>query len=226
LEWHFVEGEAVLVHQTGQQCLIKAVGDNFAEVEFRVEEGTVRVNLLNLLKEFHPGDFVEVMGGRFQGQSGWVEGGSNTNVNIAVESRSIGSTEVREVTVRPFLIIGICSLTDNGFQSIEVHPNCLRAATVPFLHAQPTSDSESKPFNDPIPWIGTEILVSGYGNPMKGYRGVVKTVLCKQSTESGLRVVAQLAHLNPSCPYKTEVLDYDHVIEVQYVISGICRAPL
>ena len=102
LEWHFAEGEVVLVRHTGQRCLIKAVGDSFAEVDFRVEEGTVRVALSNLLKEFHPGDFVEVMGGRFQGQSGWVEGGSNINVNIAVESRSIGSTEVREVKVGLF----------------------------------------------------------------------------------------------------------------------------
>ena len=34
-----------------------------------------RIPLSNLLKEFHPGDFVEVMGRSFQGQSGWVEGG-------------------------------------------------------------------------------------------------------------------------------------------------------
>ena len=52
---------------------------------------------------------------------------------------------------------------------------------------------------------------------MKGYRGVVKTVLCKRPTKSGLSVVAQLAHLDPSCPYKMVVLDYDDVIEAKYV---------
>jgi hypothetical protein len=77
-----------------------------------------------------------------------------------------------------------------------------------------------------FPGSAQHVLVSRHGHPMKGYQGIVKTVLCRQLTESGLRVVAQLSHLNPSCPYKTVVLDYDHVIEVQYVISGICyRVP-
>src|ERR1700678_769405 len=39
-------------------------------------------------------------------------------------------------------------------------------------------------------------------------------------TKSGLRVVAQLTHLNPSSPYKMVVFDYDDVIEVQYVDFG------
>jgi hypothetical protein len=55
---------------------------------------------------------------------------------------------------------------------------------------------------------------------MKGYQGIVKTVLCKQPTKSGLRIVAQLAHLDSSCPYKTVVLNYDDVIEAQYVDFG------
>jgi hypothetical protein len=55
---------------------------------------------------------------------------------------------------------------------------------------------------------------------MKGYQGIVKSVLCRQPTKSGLRVVAQLAHLDPSCPYKTVVLDYDDVLEAQYVDFG------
>jgi hypothetical protein len=55
---------------------------------------------------------------------------------------------------------------------------------------------------------------------MKRYQGVVKTVLCKQPTKSGLHVVAQLTHLDSSCPYKMVVLDYDNVIEAQYVDLG------
>ena len=55
------------------------------------------------LKEFHPGDFVEVMGRSFQGQSGWVEGGSDDIIHIAVESRSDDPTEVCNVKVGPFL---------------------------------------------------------------------------------------------------------------------------
>lgn len=55
---------------------------------------------------------------------------------------------------------------------------------------------------------------------MKGYQGVAKTVLCKQPTKSCLHIVVQLTHLDPSCPYKTVVLDYDDVIEAWYVDFG------
>ena len=55
---------------------------------------------------------------------------------------------------------------------------------------------------------------------MKGYQGIVKSVLCKQPMESGLHVVAQLTHLDPSSPYKMVVLDYDDVVEAQYVDFG------
>jgi hypothetical protein len=55
---------------------------------------------------------------------------------------------------------------------------------------------------------------------MKGYQGIVKTVLCKQPTKSGLRLVAQLTHLDSSCPYRMVVLDYNDVVEAQYVYLG------
>ena len=65
LEWHFAEGEVVQVHRSHQRCVIKAVGDTFAEVDFQKQEGTMRISLSDLLKEFHPGDFIEVMAGPF-----------------------------------------------------------------------------------------------------------------------------------------------------------------
>ena len=55
---------------------------------------------------------------------------------------------------------------------------------------------------------------------MKGYQGVIKTILCKQPNKSGLSVVAQLLHLDPTCPYKMVVLNYDDVIEAEYVDFG------
>ena len=80
--------------------------DSFAEVNYVYFEEDLRMQehipLSNLLKEFHPGDFVEVMGGSFQGQSGWVEGGLDDIIHIAVESRSDDPTEVRDVKVGPF----------------------------------------------------------------------------------------------------------------------------
>ncbi|KAF8237221.1 hypothetical protein L208DRAFT_1249010 [Tricholoma matsutake] len=102
LEWHFAEGKVVCVCPSCQKCLIKAVGDSFAEVDFQMQEGIVRVPLSNLLKFFHPSEFVEVMGGPFQGQSGWVEGGWDNIIHVAMENRSDDATEVRDVQVGLF----------------------------------------------------------------------------------------------------------------------------
>ena len=115
-----------------------------------------------------------------------------------------------------FLIVG--TWTNGSFQSIEVHVNCLKAATAPFLHMQPSSSSAKQPRNDSIPWIGTTILVLKVRHPMKGYQAIVKSVLCKQLIESGLHVVAQLTHLDPSSPYKTVVLDWQ--------LWWSCRSPV
>jgi hypothetical protein len=42
---------------------------------------------------------------------------------------------------------------------------------------------------------------------MKGYQGVIKTMLWKQQNKSSLSVVVQLAHFDPTSPYKMVVLD-------------------
>jgi hypothetical protein len=102
LEWHFAEGEVVWEHHSSQKCVIEVVGDTFAKVDFQMKEGTKQVSLSDLLKEFHPGDFVEVMGGRFRGQSRWVEGGWSNVVHIAVERSSDDATEIRDIKVGPF----------------------------------------------------------------------------------------------------------------------------
>jgi transcription antitermination factor NusG len=60
------------------------------------------VPLSDLVKEFHPGKFVEVMSGPFQGQSGLVEGGSGNIIDVVVENRLGDATEVPDVKVGPF----------------------------------------------------------------------------------------------------------------------------
>jgi hypothetical protein len=86
--------------------------------------------------------------------------------------------------------------------------------TVPFLHTSTSSkadDSLSKA--DCVPWIGTHVVITKYGNPLKGYVGVVKDVLRGQDTASGLKIVIQLTRLDPSSPFRTTVVDYDDVVE-------------
>ena len=69
---------------------------------------------------------------------------------------------------------------------------------------------------DHIPWLGQTILITKIKHPFKGRQAVVKNVLCNQDTISGLRIVAQLSHWDPTIPFQTIVLDYDDVIEAVY----------
>jgi hypothetical protein len=64
-----------------------------------------------------------------------------------------------------------------------------------------------------VPWIGTNVIITKPGSPIKGYVGVVKDVLRGQDTASGLKIDIQLAHLNPSSPFQRTIVDYDDVVE-------------
>ena len=86
--------------------------------------------------------------------------------------------------------------------------------TVPFFRTSSTlkaNDSLSKA--DRVPWIGTNVIVTKLGSPIKGYVGVVKDVLRGQDTASGLKIDIQLAHLDPSSPFRRTIVDYDDVVE-------------
>jgi hypothetical protein len=50
---------------------------------------------------------------------------------------------------------------------------------------------------------------------MKGYRGIVKDVLCGQTTKSGLRIAVQITHLDPVAPFKTVIVDFDEVVDAK-----------
>jgi hypothetical protein len=94
----------------------------------------------------------------------------------------------------------------------------LKLTTVPFLHTSSilkADDSLSKA--DSVPWISTRVIITKYGSPFKGYGGVVKDVLRGQDTTSGLKIVLQLEHHDPSSPFKTIIVDYDGVVEQRSV---------
>ena len=69
-----------------------------------------------------------------------------------------------------------------------------------------------------MPWIGANVLITKLGSPFKGYVGVVKDVLRGQVTASGLKIVIQLTHLDPSSPFKRTIVDYDDVVERRSVL--------
>ena len=74
------------------------------------------------------------------------------------------------------------------------------------------NDSLSKA--DSVPWIGTKVIITKHGSPLKGYVAVVKDVLRSQDTLSGLRTFVQLLHLDPSAPFKTAIVNYDDIEKI------------
>ena len=120
------------------------------------------------------------------------------------------------------------------YQEHHVHINWVKVTDPPLTFTKQQSTSSSKPA-DPLithptrpfasdpsaveraPWIKMEVIVCKVKHPMKGYRAIVKDVLPLQDTLSGLRITTQFTHMNPSHPFKTEVLDYDDVVEASYV---------
>lgn len=65
-----------------------------------------------------------------------------------------------------------------------------------------------------MPWIGTYVIITKLGCPIKGYVGVVKDVLCGQDTASGLKIDIQLeARYDPSSAFRRMIVDYDDVVE-------------
>jgi hypothetical protein len=107
-------------------------------------------------------------------------------------------------------------------QRYEFHINWLKLTDVPFLHTSSTlktDDSLSKA--DRLPWIGTDVIITKLGSPLKGRAGVVKDVLRCQDTASGLKITIQLTYLDPSSPFKTMVIDYDDVVEKRSVNESL-----
>jgi hypothetical protein len=92
--------------------------------------------------------------------------------------------------------------------------NWLKLTTVPFFHTSSTSKADDTLSRaDRVPWIGTNVIITKLGSPIKGYVGVVKDVVCGQDTASGLMIDIQLTHLNPSSPFQRTIVDYDDVVE-------------
>jgi hypothetical protein len=102
-------------------------------------------------------------------------------------------------------------------QRYEIHVNWLKLTTVPFLHTSTLKADDSLSKADSVPWIGTHVVIRKVGNPFKGYMGIVKDVLRGQDTASGLKIAVQLAHLEPSSPFKTIIVDYDGIVEQRSV---------
>jgi hypothetical protein len=99
-------------------------------------------------------------------------------------------------------------------QVFQVFLNVLRHATVPVVLGVPPENPGAIRRHEKVPWIGTEVVI-GLGHASKGRPGIVKDVLCNQSTPSGLQVVIQITSLDSNAPFRQLTLDFDHVLEAR-----------
>jgi len=73
LEWHFAEDDEVYIADGSTQNKSGVVTTLRSDsVELSTEEGIVSVPWLKIRKAIRQGDFVEVTGGIYLGQTGWV----------------------------------------------------------------------------------------------------------------------------------------------------------
>ena len=86
-------------------------------------------------------------------------------------------------------------------------------ANVPSLLGSQSCPPAAVPRSEQVPWINTTIIVIAANHPLRTYQGVVKDILCNQSTSSGLRVVIQLISTSMVMPL---TLDYDDIMEARY----------
>jgi hypothetical protein len=99
-------------------------------------------------------------------------------------------------------------------QMFKVPANLLVRLAIPYIHGKQPGQVDTIPRPERVPWIGTNIIIT-HGNMNKGYLGIVKDVLCHQSTPSGLRLVIQLTALDSTAPFRQLTVDYDHVLEAR-----------
>jgi hypothetical protein len=98
----------------------------------------------------------------------------------------------------------------------------LKLTAVPFLHTSTSSKADDSLLKaDCVPWIGTHVIITKYGNALKEYVGIVKDVLRGQDTASGLKIAIQLTCLDLSSPFRTTVVDYDDVVEQMSVNNDL-----
>ena len=84
---------------------------------------------------------------------------------------------------------------------------------VPFFHTPILKADDSSSKADSVPWIGTQVIITKHGSPLKGYAAIFKDVLHGQDTANSLKNYLQLLHLDPSAPFKIVTVDYDDVVE-------------
>ena len=96
----------------------------------------------------------------------------------------------------------------------------------PFQLKEPTSEPTDEWWKSiPVPWKNISVLIVGNGE-LKGRTGRVRDVHIRKKTLSGLEVDVELDTYSGSNSFKRRRLDYDHVVESEFVILPFLFFPL
>jgi hypothetical protein len=103
-------------------------------------------------------------------------------------------------------------------QTIEVHPNCLTTASVPFRYAAPVKPPPEITKQIKHEWCETHVIIIKPKHPRKGEPGVITDVSQGQLADGPLRLQVQMINYDPSSPYQRIIVDYDDVVELTSVV--------
>jgi len=219
-EWCFAEGDEVYIvdesypptYKFGTISLLRT-----DSVDLTTQEGIMNALWLDIRKVFREGDYVEITGGMYQGQTGWVISPPNDFQVV-----SIVFHEEKETLLSDRIMMEVCRILKfftlySCSPQIEVHVNLLKHAAVPRVLGTHPHPSNAIPGSERIPWINTAVIITGR-HSMRTYPGIVKSVLTGQQTPSGLKLQIQATHIDPNAPFRLLTLDYDNVVEARYLL--------
>lgn len=107
-------------------------------------------------------------------------------------------------------------------QAMNVRLNELKLSTPPHHYATPRNFTPTVSIPGPgrHSWCGMNVTVINH--PWyKGKPAVIKDILLRQSTASGIKLDLQLSSYDPTAPYQRILVDSTDVINAQYVHSTL-----
>lgn len=214
-EREFSEGDEVYITTSKKRGVITAVGLDSVEVDLATGEGAVSVSWSDVRNVVSVGHYIEVTGGVYQGQTGWVLGIIGCVVEI-VKDPDAQEPLLDNIEVGHILGMSI-PLFSYLPQTFFVHIDLLKRISEPFLHGTYRPRSNDVPQYDEVPWLGTNVTITKQGHPLRTRPGIIKDVLCRQATSSGLKVQVELTTLDAVAPFRRINLDYDDVVVTRCV---------
>lgn len=87
----------------------------------------------------------------------------------------------------------------------------------------PNSIARPRPcmYTGPTPWLGLPATITKHGHVYRNYPAIVRDVLLRQDTRSGLRIILEINVYQVAAPRRQVTVDYDHVKDSECVLCLI-----